>query len=434
MNGSVAPAMASPLAEWWRWLRNPAFWMTAADTFAVITALVLPWSTTLVSVFALIWLGSAALIVDYPAWFRSLKQPICALPLALFGLAVLGTLWSGAPWVDRLHSVGPYAKFLLLPGLFQHFARSSRGMWVFVAFLVSNVLMMGVSWIAGIEPTFTLKSPDDLPCGVFVKNWIDQGQEFSLCAVVLTYPIVTFLKEGKRWQAGVLIAIALGLVLNMMFVIVSRTALVTMPLMLAFFALRYLNWRQTAMLGVVTLIAGAIWAVTPRMCRTEVSMATISRDVELYEQRDVANSTGLRMTYWKKAIGFIQDAPLVGHGTGTIRGLYEKVATGKPGSASASVVANPHNQTLHSAIQWGIPGVILIYTMWLAHLLLFFRGEGFVAWIGSLVVVQNILSSLFNSHLVDFHAGWMYVLGVGVAGGMVLKGTAGSPPQEPGKV
>ena len=57
--------------------------------------------------------------------------------------------------------------------------------------------------------------------------------------------------------------------------------------------------------------------------------------------------------------------------------------------------------------------------MWLSHLLLF-RGEGLAAWIGLLVVVQNIFTSLFNSHLFDFHEGWMYVLGVGVAGGMVL--------------
>jgi hypothetical protein len=28
---------------------------------------------------------------------------------------------------------------------------------------------------------------------------------------------------------------------------------------------------------------------------------------------------------------------------------------------------------------------------------------------------------LFNSHLFDFHEGWMYVLGVGVAGGMILR-------------
>jgi O-antigen ligase len=54
------------------------------------------------------------------------------------------------------------------------------------------------------------------------------------------------------------------------------------------------------------------------------------------------------------------------------------------------------------------------------HLLLF-RGDGLIAWIGLLVVVQNIFTSLFNSHIFDFHEGWMYVLGVGVAGGTLLK-------------
>jgi hypothetical protein len=38
-----------------------------------------------------------------------------------------------------------------------------------------------------------------------------------------------------------------------------------------------------------------------------------------------------------------------------------------------------------------------------------------------MVVVQNIFTSLFNSHIFDFHEGWMYVLGAGVAGGAVLK-------------
>ena len=37
------------------------------------------------------------------------------------------------------------------------------------------------------------------------------------------------------------------------------------------------------------------------------------------------------------------------------------------------------------------------------------------------LVTQNVVSSLFNSHLFDFHEGWMYVIGVGVAGGIALK-------------
>jgi len=35
--------------------------------------------------------------------------------------------------------------------------------------------------------------------------------------------------------------------------------------------------------------------------------------------------------------------------------------------------------------------------------------------------VQNIISSLFNSHLFDFTQGWIYVFGVGIAGGTVLR-------------
>jgi hypothetical protein len=49
------------------------------------------------------------------------------------------------------------------------------------------------------------------------------------------------------------------------------------------------------------------------------------------------------------------------------------------------------------------------------------------AWIGLVVVVQNLVSSLFNSHLFDFHEGWIYVLGIGIAGGMSLGGGRAEP-------
>jgi O-antigen ligase len=58
--------------------------------------------------------------------------------------------------------------------------------------------------------------------------------------------------------------------------------------------------------------------------------------------------------------------------------------------------------------------------MWIAHLLLF-RGGSFAALIGALVVIETIVTSLFNSHLFDFTQGWLYVFAVGVAGGMVLR-------------
>ncbi len=63
---------------------------------------------------------------------------------------------------------------------------------------------------------------------------------------------------------------------------------------------------------------------------------------------------------------------------------------------------------------------LILYAMWLVAPLLF-RGEGLMSWIGLMVVVQNIFTSLFNSHIFDFNEGWMYVLGVGIAGGALLR-------------
>jgi hypothetical protein len=37
------------------------------------------------------------------------------------------------------------------------------------------------------------------------------------------------------------------------------------------------------------------------------------------------------------------------------------------------------------------------------------------------IVTQNIVGSLFNSHLFDFTQGWLYVIGVGVAAGAVQR-------------
>jgi hypothetical protein len=51
-----------------------------------------------------------------------------------------------------------------------------------------------------------------------------------------------------------------------------------------------------------------------------------------------------------------------------------------------------------------------------------------VSWIGLVVVLENIIASMFNSQLFDFTTGWIYVFGVGVAGGMVMKGRIPHPP------
>jgi len=409
---------SSPLSSLLRLVRARATWLTAVDIAAILLALSLPWSTTLVAVFAVLMLIGMVPFMDIEALLRSLRRPISVVPIALFVLAVAGTLWSTATWGERLYAVGPTVKLLMLPFLFYHFERSERGQSVFIAFLISCALLAVISWIVAYYPQLTLKAPGQDSRGIFVKNYIDQSQEFTLCAVALAYPVVELFRNRRISRALLLCAVAAGFVLTMIFVIVSRTALVTTPIMLVVFGLMHLRWRTSlAILCVTITVAGLAWATSPQLERTVKAFST---EYQLYSELGVATSIGERLEFWKKSSRFFVEAPLTGHGTGSIRGLFEHAATGSADLASAQIIGNPHNQTLNVAVQWGIVGIALLYAMWLLHLLTF-RGESLADWIGLLVVVQNIFTSLFNSHLFDFHEGWMYVLGVGIAGGMVIR-------------
>ncbi|MCK1511936.1 O-antigen ligase family protein [Bradyrhizobium sp. 190] len=411
-----------------RYGRDRALWTTIADVFAILAAFSLPWSTSLVAIFVPCWLGAVAWVMDWRAYGRLLKQPICYLPFAVVGLALLGTLWSDAAWAARLYAISPTLKLLVLPALFYHFERSSRGMWVFVAFLVSCALLMVMSWIVLIDPSLSLKPNGAADRGIFVKNYIDQSQEFALCAVALAYPVIILMRSNRMWQALALAAVSLGFLVNMAFVTVSRTAIVTMPIMVGVFALLHLKRRTSLILiGVMIALVGVLWVTTTDL---RWGPKRLLKDYQLYKTEQTVTSIGLRLEFWEKSLRFFSEAPFIGHGTGSLRGLFERAANGYTESPNGDIISNPHNQTLNIAVQWGMIGVVLLYAMWLVHLLLF-RGEGLVAWIGLLVVVQNIFTSLFNSHLFDFHEGWMYVLGVGVAGGMMLAAKQRGLPAAP---
>ena len=394
--------------------------MRNVDLIAVLVAVLLPWSTSGVGIGMVLWLAAAgrdAGTAPVPAFVAApdLRAADCAR-CAWRRWEPCGRTRPGA---RALYALSPATKLLVLPFLFYHFERSTRGMWVFIAFLASCTLMTVASWIVAIDPSLTLKVPGEpMDHGIFVKNYIDQSQEFLLCAVVLAFPIITLLREGKIRHALLLTLVAANFVVNMVFVVVSRTALVTLPVMLAVFAMAHLKWRTNVLLFVAAVVFGALaWTVSPQL---QATTDKFTRDYRVYKELNQPTSIGLRLEFWEKSLRFFAEAPVIGHGTGSTRGLFEAAATGPAVLAQAQVIGNPHNQTLNVAVQWGTVGVVILYAMWLSHFSLF-RGEGLAAWIGLMVVLQNMFSSLFNSHLFDFHEGWMYVLGVGIAGGMVLR-------------
>ena len=388
-----------------------------ADWLAAATAASLPWSTSATAILVVLWLIALVLTLT-PADFRmrrDLATAAALLPVLLVLLGALGMLWADVSWAERFKGVDSFAKLLAIPLLLMQFRRSERGACVFAAYLISCTLLMLASTVVLAVPALSaaLMHPDN----VLVKNSPTQSGEFVTCIAGLLYLSIDAVETRRRWRLVGFAAIALGMFANIAFVATGRTALIVLLVLLVLFASRMLSARGIIVLCAVAVSVGSVaWVTSPNLrARTE----QVWSDLQKYETVNERNSSGERIEFAKKSIDFIRAAPILGHGTGTIPSLFAQASVGQTG-AGTFVTTNPHNQTFAVGIQLGLLGMAVLWAMWLAHLLLF-RGAGLAEWIGTVIVVQNVVGSLFNSHLFDFTQGWVYAIGVGVAGGMVLK-------------
>jgi O-antigen ligase len=390
--------------------------LPVADGLAVAVAVALPWSTSAAEILVWVWLVVLIPTVELAELRRALRAPPGGLPVLLVALALIGTLWAfGVPFKERLGGLSGYYKLLFIPFFILHFRRSERAGWVIKGYLVTCGVLLAASWVDLMFPSLLHYRH---ATGVVVRDHIAQGGEFAACALFLAPLALQAWTEGRRWKATVVVLVALCFVDNIIYIGTSRTGLVTVALLLVLFAWKYLSWRAWIGLLVALVAAGALsWPFTGNL---RINVSSLIHEMQTYRPDAEATRAGERLTYWQKSVTFIGASPLVGHGTGSIRDQFRRSAEGQTGMA-AEAVPNPHNQTFAIAIQLGLLGVVVLIAMWTAHLLLFWGDRGIAAWFGLVVVAQNIIGSLFNSHLFDFTQGWSYVLGVGVAGGVMLK-------------
>jgi O-antigen ligase len=183
------------------------------------------------------------------------------------------------------------------------------------------------------------------------------------------------------------------------------------------FSFRRLSWKGTIYL--ITGIAVFFAVAWPTSSRLRERITDFVDEVRNYEPGGPPTPAGARLEFWRKSIAIVSEGPLLGHGTGSIEQQFRQSAAGQTGIGGL-VTTNPHNQVFAIAIQLGLVGTLALLAMWIAHLL-FFCDATPVAGIGLAVVLQNIVSSQFNSSLFDSTHGWLYVLGAGVLSGMALR-------------
>ena len=387
-----------------------------ADWAAVGVAVSLPWSTSATSILLVVWLLTLVPTLDVSMVRREVETAAGGLPVLLWLLGAVGMLWAEVSWTERIHALGGFHRLLMIPLLLAQFRRSEHGVWILNGFLASAVILLLVSWVFVLIPGLSWHSHHPT-YGVLVKDYIGQSTVFLICAIALMWRACDALRERNwrtaLWPAG----LAVLFLAYLAFVVTSRTAVAIAPLLVVL-----LGWRQFGWKGVMTaciagaVVAAGLWASSPRLREFLIES---SHQTQAYSASNADTSVGEHLEFLRKSMMFVREAPLFGHGTGSMADLFRRSAIGETG-ATGVVTDNPHSQIFGIAIQLGLVGAAVLLAMWIAHYVLF-RTAGWTAWIGTIVVVENVVSSLAHSHLFDFLQGWLYVFGVGVAGGMVLR-------------
>src|SRR6266568_235715 len=395
-----------------------------SDRLAVAVAVSLPWSTTATGILVPLWALALLPTLDLATVRRTLASPAAGLPVVLWLLGLLGMLWSDVDFVEKFTALKSFHKLLAIPLLLIQFRRSDKGSWVLGGFLASCIVVLIASWLNLLWPALSTRG---WRMGIPVKDYIVQSGEFLICAFALTHLAFDAWRTERRGPALALAALALVFLANIVFVATGRSSLVAFAALVVIIGLQRFGWRGA--LGIVAagvVLASVAWTSSAYLRERVIGAVD---EIQQYQTADADTSAGYRLEFWKKCIEFTAAAPFLGHGTGSINEQFRRAATGASG-ASAAVTGNPHNMTLEISVQFGLVGVVVLYAMWAAHLMLF-RGRGLAAWIGLGVVVQDIVGSLFLSHLFDFTTGWIYVFGVGVLGGMVLGAERPQSRREP---
>jgi hypothetical protein len=396
-----------------------AFFTILADWLAVGVAVTLPWSTSAAGICIAAWLVVLLPTLPPSAVKRELATAAGGLPVLLWFLAAVGMLWADVDWPARFAGLGGFNRLLTIPLLLAQFRRSDHGRWVVCAFLISSGTVLALSFLLVAAPELNWHGRG---IGVPAHDDIFQSSEFLICGFALL-GYAAFEGSRRYWAMPGSLATAALFFTNFGFVVVSRSALVVAPVLAILLGWRSFRWKGISVACIAAaFISSGFWFASPSLRLRVNGSVDELRD---YSIANAPNDLGMHAAFLKESLEIIASAPIIGHGTGSIPQQFRRVTAGQTG-ASAVASVNPHNQTFAVAIQIGLAGGLVLWAMWVAHFLLF-RSKSLAAWIGTVVVTENVVSSTVHSHLFDFANGWLYVFGVGVLGGMVLRERDGLP-------
>jgi len=363
------------------------------STAALILSI--PFSTSIAiiitGILLAIWLLSAQFLT-LPALLKN--NPIAVCAMLLLALFFIGISYSSATVNEALSICSKYRELFLLIVLLPFLSIQRHREWAFTAFITGAIATLCVSYAMWFDLI-----PRPLYAAT-LKGIITHSIMVSFFAFFSANKIIQAKKKSMKIVWAFILLLTLH---NLFFVAMGRTGQFIGLSLAILFCFQHLNKKQTLIILVVfTLFLVYFIKYSSVAFRVTEGIANVMHYNP--NKPETESSMGRRLTFWKNTVRLIEEKPWLGHGTGSFKAEYQRIAPSRE-----IMTVNPHNAFLYITAQLGIPGFL-----------------AFIGFLGSLyeclnklpsedkmlaqgLLVSFIITCLFNTPILDHTEGHWYI-------------------------
>lgn len=301
-------------------------------------------------------------------WQAAASHPVVRGALVWWAVLMLSALRA---WylTSQFPPLGTFVWACWYPLLFASLLTTRQWQYrAFTAFCLAVGLVMLISFgmESGLVPQRELVASVPAMRNTVFKEYTQQGlSTLMFAAMALAFGMDT----PKRRVKATLYLLALIALVNVVWVLESRTTYMTLIPLMVFWAWRLLAREQPtwkAFAGACVLVPAAVAVLVSVPTVRERLLQSVSRETALYLNDHQPTATGIRLELWQHTVPIIETAPVLGHGLNQWEPLY--LQTLSPGQAdSGFVMGHPHQEMLLILAEQGAAG-LLVYLALLSAL------------------------------------------------------------------
>jgi O-antigen ligase len=238
-----------------------------------------------------------------------------------------------------------------------------------LAFCIAVTAVLLISWgqALGIVPQrdlALLESGARMRNTVF-KEYTQQGLTFLILAGIA---FAAFLGTHARYTRLVLAGVVLLATANVLFLIDSRTALITIVMVMTYFVWRLAGPRKGPGIRQVVVLAISLGLGATTLWSLPVvhdRVVAVQKEINVYAAGRQPTPTGIRMEMWRHTVPMIEASPLWGHGLNRWGPMYRDAIRDLP-DYPAFVADHPHQEYLWILAEEGVAGLLVFAVLMLA--------------------------------------------------------------------